>query len=72
MLIPRNRKLLWPICYNVNISGAFTLVLNQELDIINYKRVNNPKTQIDVHNIMGTLDLIDNYRENNSTLRKCT
>lgn len=56
----------------MNISGAFTLVLNQELDIINYKRVNNPKTQIDVHNIMGTLDLIDNYRGNNSTLRKCT
>lgn len=44
-------------------------MLNQELDTINYKRINNPKAQVEVHKLMETLDLIDIFRENNPTLR---
>lgn len=56
----------------VIIGGDFNLVLNQDLDTMNYKRINNPKAQVEVHKLMETLDLIDIFRENNPTLRRYT
>lgn len=52
----------------VIISGDFNLVLNQDLDTMNYKRINNPKAQVEVHKLMETLDFIDIFRENNPTI----
>lgn len=46
----------------VIIGGDFNLVLNQDLDTMNYKRINNPKAQVEVHKLMETLDLIDIFR----------
>lgn len=47
-------------------------MLNRELDTMNYKRINNPKAQVEVHKLNETLDLIDIFRENNPTLGRYT
>ena len=52
------------------IGGDFNLVLDQDLDTMNYKKENNTKSRQQVLNIMDILNLIDVFRENNPKLRR--
>ena len=52
------------------ISDDFNLVLDQDLDTMNYKKENNTKSRQQVLNLMDILKLIDIFRENNSKLRR--
>ena len=46
------------------------MVLDQDLDTINYKKENNTKSWQQVLNLMDILNLIDIFRENNPKLRR--
>ena len=52
------------------IGGDFNLVLDQDLDTMNYKKENNTKSRQQVLNIMDILNLIDVFRENNPKLKR--
>ena len=45
--------------------GDWNLVLNPDIDTYNYKNINNPKSRDKVLEIIGELDLIDIFRDNN-------
>ena len=51
------------------IGGDINLVLDQDLDTMNYKKENN-KSRQQVLNIMDILNRIDVFRENNPNLRR--
>lgn len=46
------------------LGGDFNLILNKELDSVNYLHHNNPKSIQEVNNLMNTLNLKDVFREN--------
>lgn len=46
------------------LGGDFNLILNKELDSVNYLHHNNPKSRQEVDNLMNTLNLKDVFREN--------
>ena len=44
------------------MSGDFKIVINKDLDTINYKKLNNPKAKHELQNIMNLLGLQDFFR----------
>ena len=54
------------------ICGDFNLVLNPDLDLYNYKHLNNPKARQTVLNMMAEYDLCDVYRQFNPNRRRFT
>lgn len=57
---------------HIVIGGDFNLVFDKDLDSMNYKNLNNPKSRLEVLKIMDTLSLKDVFREHNPTLKKFT
>lgn len=57
---------------HIVIGGDFNLILNKELDSMNYKHLNNPKSRQSVLNLMDTFCLKDVFRENNPMLKRYT
>ena len=47
------------------IVGDWNLLLNPEIDGVNYKHVNNPKARVEVLKIMNDFNLFDVWREEN-------
>ena len=47
----------------VIIAGDFNLIMDKELDSMNYKNLNNPKARLEVFNLIENLDLKDVFRE---------
>lgn len=54
---------------HVILSGDFHLVLNKNLDTMNYVHMNNPKSRQEVLNLMDNFNLKDIYRSNNPESR---
>lgn len=54
------------------LAGDFNVVLNQELDTMNYKKLNNPKNQCELTKIIDILDLEDIFRISHPELRRYT
>lgn len=54
------------------ICGDFNLVLNPDIDCLNYVNVNNPKARDKVINMIFDLDLIDVWREDHLEEKKYT
>ena len=50
---------------NILIVGDWNLLLNPEIDGVNYKHVNNPKARVEVLKIMNDFNLFDVWREEN-------
>ena len=50
---------------NIIIVGDWNLLLNPEIDGLNYKHINNPKARLQVLKIMNDLNLFDVWREEN-------
>lgn len=57
---------------HIIIGGDFNLVMNKDLDSMNYKHLNNPKARIEVLKLMETFNLVDIFRENNANLKRYT
>lgn len=55
---------------HIIIGGDFNLVMNKDLDFMNYKHLNNPKVRIKVLNLMETFNLVDIFRKNNANLKR--
>ena len=53
---------------HVIIAGDFNLVMDPELDLMNYKHLNNPKARKEVLKLMDELNLKDIFREMYPTL----
>lgn len=69
------RGLLRTINENENpviLAGDFNLILNPDIDFINYTNVNNPKARDEVLNMMIEVNLIDVWRELNIEKRQYT
>ena len=47
----------------VIIAGDFNLIMDKELDSMNYKNLNNPKARLEVFNLIENLDIKDVFRE---------
>lgn len=62
------------VTYNQHmiLAGDFNVVLNQELDTMNYKKLNNPKNQCELTKIIDILDLEDIFRISHPELRRYT
>ena len=54
------------------IGGDFNLMLDKELDSMNYKNLNNPKSRMEVLKMIEILNLKDIFRENNPNLKRFT
>ena len=59
------RKILEIGNNDIIINGDWNLLLNPEIDGINYKHVNNPKARNTVLRMMTELNLYDVWREEN-------
>ena len=46
--------------------------MDKDLDLMNYKHLNNPQTRIEVLKLIETLSLVDIFRENAPNLRTYT
>lgn len=57
---------------HIIIGGDFNLVMNKDLDSMNYKHLNNPKARIEVLKLMETFNLVDIFRENKANLKRYT
>ncbi len=49
---------------DIILGGDFNLILNKELDSVNYLHHNNPTSTQEVNNLMNTLNLKDVFMEN--------
>ena len=54
------------------IVGDGNLVLDPDLDCLNYKHVNNPRARRQVLSLKSDINLVDVWRENNPEDRKFT
>lgn len=54
------------------LGGDFNLVLNKNLDTMNYLHLNNPNSRQKVLNLMDNFNLKDIYRSNNPELKRYT
>lgn len=54
------------------LCGDFNLVLNKNLDTMNYLHLNNPNSRQEVLNLMDNFNLKDIYRSNNAELKRYT
>jgi exonuclease III len=45
------------------IAGDFNMIMNKDLDSMNYKNINNPKARQEVFHIMETLNLKDAFEK---------
>ena len=54
------------------IGGDFNLIMDKELDSMNYKNINNPKAREELLNLMDGLNLVDVFRINNPELKRFT
>ena len=52
------------------MAGDFNVVMNKDLDTMNYKKLNNPKAQYELQNIMNFLDLQDSFRSLHPDLKR--
>lgn len=57
---------------HIILAGDFNVVLIQELDTMNYKKINNPKNQRELTKIINILDLEDSFRISHPELRRYT
>lgn len=57
---------------HIILAGDFNVVLNQELDTMNYKKLNNPKNQCELNKIIDILDLEDSFRISHPELKRYT
>ena len=57
---------------NIIVTGDFNLLLNPEVDGVNYKNINNPNARNQVIKLITELDLFDAYRCENSERRAFT
>ena len=56
----------------VIMAGDFNLILNPEVDFVNYANLKNPKTRDEVLNLMIETNLIDVWRELNLEKKQFT
>ena len=56
----------------VIIAGDFNLILNPEVDFVNYANLNNPKARDEVLNLIIETNLIDVWRELNLEKKQFT
>lgn len=49
--------------HHIIMAGDFNLIMDKELDSMDYKNINNPKARIEVFHLMDTLNLKDVFRE---------
>ena len=54
---------------NVIIVGDWNLLLNPEIDCLNYKNINNPNARLQVLRLMNDFNLFDVWREENEDER---
>nr|XP_034320385.1 uncharacterized protein LOC105331900 isoform X1 [Crassostrea gigas] len=54
------------------LGGDFNLIFDKELDSMNYKSLNNPKSRLELLRLIEILNLKDFFRENNPNLKKYT
>jgi exonuclease III len=54
------------------IGGDFNLIMDKELDSMNYKNMNNPKAREELLSLMDGLNLVDVFRINNPELKRFT
>jgi exonuclease III len=52
--------------------GDFNVAMEQQIDTCNYLRENNPRARQEHVNIMARLDLVDEFRQRNKEVRRCT
>ena len=57
---------------NIIIVGDWNLLLNPQIDGVNYKHINNPRARIEVLKLMNDLSLYDVWREENHDTRLFT
>ena len=52
--------------------GDFNIALEQDLDTCNYVKENNPHAKRELKDVMAQLELVDEFRERNTDLRRFT
>ncbi|GFR92883.1 LINE-1 reverse transcriptase homolog [Elysia marginata] len=57
---------------NIMVMGDWNLLLDPEIDGVNYKNINNKKARAEVGQMMADLDLFDIWREEHPEERKYT
>lgn len=57
---------------HIILAGDFNVVLNQELDTMNYRKLNHPKHQCELTKIIDILDLEDSFRISHPELKRYT
>ena len=58
-------KILTLANHNIILVGDWNLLLNPQIDGLNYKHINNPKARHEVLKLMNDLNLFDVWREEN-------
>lgn len=53
---------------HIVLGGDFNSIFNKNLDSVNYKGLNNPKSRLEVLRLIKILNLKDSFRENNPNL----
>lgn len=55
---------------HIIIGGDFNIVMNKDLDSMNYKHLNNPKARIEVLKLMDIFNLVDIFRGKKCNFKK--
>ena len=57
---------------SVIIAGDWNVVQDYRVDAVNYIGENNPKSKLEIHQIINSMNLVDVWRDKNPGVRRCT